>query len=148
MTAMTHKERLKKAKRYFWGMTIFFILFVALFESNLVAHGFITLSPTARYIADVAGILLTIGLIPLALKGFSRGVKKALNAEGNNLARQYSRLCIMRMSIIYTVIIINAILYYGTENSGAFYCCLFGIASFIYSYPAGNTPKNNQNPNE
>ena len=115
---------------------------ITLFETGILPKNCINLTPTMQYISEVAGIILTITLIPLAIKGFSAQMRRAAEQELPHFNEYFRSRCNARLSIIFAVTITNILLYYGTANNGALYCALFGIAATIYSYPTKETLSN------
>ncbi len=134
---MQKREAIKKVRTTFWVQIAITATIAALFETGIIEKNLITLAPTARYIADVAGVLLTITLIPLAIKGFSAQMQKA--AGKPHIIERFHNSSNARLSIIFFVTAANLVLHYGTGNDSALYCALFGLAAAIYSYPTENT---------
>lgn len=140
---MQKEEALKKTRIMFWVQTIAAIALVAIFESNLINNTDIAVTHPARYPIEVAGIMLTICIIPLAVKGFSTQVSKAAKNRIPHFIEYYHSKCNARTSLLFMVIMANIALYYLLgNNSGALYCGLLGVAAAIYSYPTKTTLDN------
>lgn len=136
---MQQREAIKKLRATFWVQIATTAAIATLFETGLIAKGLITLTPTTRYIAEVAGIMLTIALIPLAIKGFSTQMQKAAKEKTPLFIDFFYKKSSARINILFFVTAANLVLHYGTNNAGALYCALLGAAALIYSYPAKNT---------
>lgn len=114
----------------------------ALFECGMLAKGSITLTPTAKYMIDVTGVMLTIILIPLALKGFSTLIKREIERKNPNFIEFFHAKGTARLSILFAAVMVNIVLYYGTSNESALYCGILAGGAFIYSYPTMATLDN------
>lgn len=132
---MNINNTIRSTRTTFWLQAAITIAAIILFETGALPKECISLTPTMQYISEVAGIMLTITLIPLAIKGFSAQMRRAAEKEIPNFYEYFRSRCNARLSIIFAVTITNILLYYGTANNGALYCALFGIAATIYSYP-------------
>lgn len=139
---MTIDNTIKSIRTTFWLQTAIIIAAIILFETGIIAKNSIDLTPTMQYICEVGGIILTIALIPLAIKGFSAQMRRAAEQKVPHFNEYFRSKCNARLSIIFAVTITNILLYYGTGYNGALYCALFGIAATIYSYPTKETLSN------
>lgn len=124
------------------------IAIIALFETGIIAKNSISLTPAMQYASEVASALLTIALIPLAIKGFSTLMRRAAEKKTPHFNEYFYNMSNARLSILFVVTIMNITLYYGNGNNSAFYCALLGVAATIYSYPtAGILDNSNQEDN-
>ena len=139
---MTREETIRKTRILFWVQTACMACMATLFESGMLAKGSITPAPTARYIIDVAGVMLTITLIPLALKGFSTLIKREIERKNPHFIEFFHAKSTARLSILFAAIMMNIVLYYGTGNESALYCGILAVGAFIYSYPTMATLNN------
>lgn len=136
---MNKEDALKKTRILFWVHTIVAAALVALFETGYKEKNIIDLIPVSLYIVETTGIMLTIILIPLAIKGFSMQVTRAAKNKIPNFIEYYYNKCNARTTILFAVVMMNIALYYTLKNSSFFYCGLLGIAAAIYSYPTKAT---------
>ena len=132
---MQKEEVIKKARIAFMAQAAIATLLIVLFETGHIAGNIPGISPTTRYIAEVAGIMLTIILIPLAIKGFSMQMTRAAKEKTSHFIEYYRAKSNARTTILFLVIMMNTALYYIMDNNSALYCGLLGIAAAIYSYP-------------
>ena len=139
---MQKREAIRKIRITFWVQMAITAAIVAIFETGLLQKNCIDLTPTTRYIADVAGIMLTIALIPLAIKGFGAQMQKAATKAPTQFIEYYHSKSNARLSILFFVTVGNLALHYGTGNNSALYCALFGIVATIYCYPTENALNN------
>lgn len=136
---MHKKEVIKKARIVFMVQAVIAALLIALFETGCIASDIPGIPPTTRYIAEVAGVMLTIILIPLAIKGFSMQMTRAAKEKTDHFIEYYRAKSNARTTILFLVIMMNTALYYIMDNNSALYCGLLGIAAAIYSYPTQTT---------
>lgn len=139
---MTREEAIRKTRILFWVQAACMACMAALFECGMLAKGSITLTPTAKYMIDVTGVMLTIILIPLALKGFSTLIKREIERKNPNFIEFFHAKGTARLSILFAAVMVNIVLYYGTSNESALYCGILAGGAFIYSYPTMATLDN------
>ena len=132
----TQEEKtIKKLRNIFWLQAALVAATALLFETGILTKGNITLGPTTRYIADVAGIMLTIACIPLAIKGFSELLERAVKKKKPHFTEYFYTISTARMSILFVATALNTALFYSMNNEGAMYCALLGAGAMVYSYP-------------
>lgn len=114
---------------------------IVAFEGGFLQKKVLTalLLPDDIYMLEVTTVMVTMALIPLALKIFSRAMKKAAGAGKIKLLKTFSNMSLVRISLLFVVIVVNAFIYYGIGYNGALYCGLFGYCALIYSYPTART---------
>ena len=133
-----NKENILKSLRINFAVAMVAALVVILaFESGMATKGALAanISSSMFYMLQVVTIMLTIILIPLAIKGFSNSIAKVAGLDADSALKLYAKKSIQRISILFLVIILNEFAYYGAGYDGALYCGLFGIGSMIYSFP-------------
>lgn len=140
---MQKEEAIKKTRTIYWTQAVVSVVLAALLQAGLIDSTGITMAPTTLYAIEVAGIMLTICLIPLAIKGFSARVSKAAKRKTPHFIEYYHSKCNARTSILFMVIMMNIALYYILgRSSGPLYCGLLGVAAAIYSYPTKGALEN------
>lgn len=132
---MENKNVLFKQQCLFWILLFVVIITVILFETGVLYVNGVVGNGQLGYFIDVIGILITIGLIPLALKKFSNSIDQAKKCNNDDFIRIYRRESEIRLALLFVVVMVNVGLYYGAANEGALYCALAGLAAFIYGYP-------------
>ena len=137
-----NKERIIKSLRlnYFVALISTFIIIIA-FESKFLYKGALrgVISEDSAYNLEIAAVILTIGLIPLALKSFSRSMEKAKAKGYAEVMKKFSKMSLLRIALLFSAIVANAFIYYGINYEGALYCGLIGYGAMIYSYPTMET---------
>ena len=145
---MTTAQALKKTRINFWVHIAILAAIAAVFETGLIAKNTLAMSEQTRYIVDVAGIMLTSGLIPLAIKGFSSQMRKAAKEKREELQQLFVAKSNARVALLFIVAATNLFLYYTASNNGAFYCAILGLAALVYSYPTAGTIENSNQQEE
>ena len=110
------------------------------FECGWLAEGVLldTVSPTTVYVSQVAVVMCTVVLIPLAIKGFTRALVKAKGMSEDAFLVVFCKKSLQRMFLLFVVLVLNEFAYYGLAYDGALYCGLLGLGAMIYSYPTKN----------
>lgn len=135
---MMQKDRILKSLRVNYAVSfIAALLVVVAFESGYLHKGALltVLSNTAVYIMQVVTVMLTVILIPLAIKGFSNNLKKAKGVSEREFLKIYSKNTLRRVFLLFIAIIVSEFAYYGLNYEGALYCAILAYGSLIYSYP-------------
>ena len=146
-----NRENVIKSLRFNFITSIFAaIIAVAAFETGYLTKGVLAMNLTAEdiYYIEVCTIMLTIAIIPFALKGFSRAMKKGKDLNNTALLNLYNKRCLLRMFLLFITLVINIFIYYGIEYDGAMYCAIISFGALLYSYPTVKVLDDLQNDNE
>ena len=136
------KERILKSLRFNYIVAfIAALIIVVAFEGEYLYKGALAMVLEAKsiYMLQVTGVMVTIGLIPLALKGFTRSLEKVRGKSEPEILKTFNRMSLIRISLLFVVIVLNSFIYYGINYEGAMYCTIFGYGALIYSYPTRAT---------
>ena len=139
MTIMDRKSVLKSLQINFTTAVFAAIIAVAAFETGYITKGVMGLafSDNDLYYFEMGTILLTMALVPIALKSFSRTMKRANSANSQEALKLYYKSSLLRIFLLFIPLVANIFIYYGTEYDGALYCGIVSLAALIYSYPSG-----------
>lgn len=135
-----NKENVIKSLRFNFATSVFAALIaIAAFETGYLTKGVLALSLSEEdlYYVEVCTIILTIGIIPFAIKGFSRAMKKASNLDNIAFLKLYSKKSLQCMFLLFISLVINIFVYYGIDYDGAMYCAILSFGALLYSYPTG-----------
>ena len=120
----------------------FFSLFAAViaicsFEAGLLSKGALALavSATAVYVIQVAVVMLTVLLVPFAIKSFTNSLNKKLGQGEEDYLKLFVKKSVQRIFILFIVLLLNVFVYYGVEYEGSLYCGILALGALIYSYP-------------
>ncbi len=146
-----NRENVLKSLKFNFATSIFAtIIAIAAFETGYLTKGALAMNLTAddMYYIEVSTIMLTIAIIPFALKGFSRAMKKGNSLENSAFLKLYGKWSLIRIFMLFVALVINIFAYYGLEYNGAMYCAIISFGALIYSYPTGKVLDEYQNGNE
>ena len=146
-----NRENVLKSLKFNFATSIFAtIIAIAAFETGYLTKGALAMNLTAddMYYIKVSTIMLTIAIIPFALKGFSRAMKKGNSLENSAFLKLYGKWSLIRIFMLFVALVINIFAYYGLEYNGAMYCAIISFGALIYSYPTGKVLDEYQNSNE
>ena len=135
-----NKENVIKSLKFNFATSVFAALIaIAAFETGYLTKGVLALSQSEEdlYYVEVCTIILTIGIIPFAIKGFSRAMKKASNLDNIAFLKLYSKKSLQCMFLLFISLVINIFVYYGIDYDGAMYCAILSFGALLYSYPTG-----------
>jgi hypothetical protein len=146
-----NRDNVVKPLRFNFITSIFAaIIAVAAFETGYLTKGALAMNLTNEdlYYVEVCTVMLTIAIIPFALKGFSRAMKKGMDLNKTEQLNLYSKRSLLRIFLLFIALIINIFVYYGTEYKGAMYCAIISFGALLYSYPTGKVLDDLQNGND
>lgn len=111
------------------------LLIVLLYECGVWEKGLLAQDPQTEYAAQTLGIILTMGLIPLAIKGFVTILKKRiLPLPAQEALKPYLLWSEVRIALLWVVVIISLPVYYGSSDIGL-YCAIVGALASLYCFP-------------
>ena len=146
-----NRENILKSLKFNFATSIFaLIIAVAAFETGYLTKGAlaINLAEEDLYYIEVSAIMLTIAIIPFAIKGFSRAMKKGASLDNIAFLKLYSKKSLQRMFLLFISLVVNIFVYYGIEYDGAMYCAIISFGALLYSYPSGKVLDEYQNNNK
>lgn len=141
MTATyTYKTVQSQLRMLFYILSVLALAIVALFECGIIPKGFLPQESNTLYLLQMCSVAITIVLIPIALKAFTRLMTSTAKEKDDNIFyRKYRRNSAMRLTLTYIVSVSNLLIHYATSDNSALYCALVGALCFIYSYPTRST---------
>lgn len=113
------------------------VIVIVTFETGVIAKDALgsLLSQTWTYILQVSAVMLTVLLIPLAVKGFTTSLDKAAGIGDEEFLKLFIRKSMQRIFLLFAVLLLNIFIYYGIGYNGSLYCGLFALGTLFYSYP-------------
>jgi hypothetical protein len=135
-----NRDNVLKGLKFNFATSIFAALIaVAAFETGYLTKGALTpfIDEESLYYIEVSAIMLTMAIIPFALKGFSRAMAKGSNLDNLAYLKLYNKKSLQRMFLLFIALVVNIFVYYGTEYDGAMYCAILSFGALLYSYPTG-----------
>ena len=135
-----NRDNVLKGLKFNFATSIFAALIaVAAFETGYLTKGALTpfIDEESLYYIEVSAIMLTMAIIPFALKGFSRAMAKGISLDNMAYLKLYNKKSLQRMFMLFIALVVNIFVYYGTEYDGAMYCAILSFGALLYSYPTG-----------
>jgi len=124
----------------FWSIAVWFILF---YESGICEKGIQTGNVQLEYILQSVGILLTIGLIPFALRIFNLNLVKRIKEYPLERAlASYKLWSEVRICLLAVPTILNFSFYYLTLNTTGLFCGAMAMLASLFCVPSENRIKN------
>jgi hypothetical protein len=116
------------------------VIVIVTFETGVIAKDALGsfLSQTWTYILQVSAVMLTVLLIPLAVKGFTTSLDKAAGMGDEEFLKLFIRKSMQRIFLLFIALLLNLFVYYGLDYDGSFYCGLLALCSLVYSFPTRN----------
>ena len=134
---MDNKEILKSLRTNYIFSILAAVMVIVVFETGVVAKDALgnLLSSTWTYILQVTAVMVTVLFIPLAIKGFTNSLNKALGCSDEEFKKLFAKKSIQRIFLIFIALLLNIFIYYGIGYNGSLYCGLFAFGALLYSYP-------------
>ena len=124
----------------FWSIVAWFILF---YESGICEKGIYAGNVQMEYILQSVGILLTIGLIPFALRIFNLNLVKRIKEYPLERAlASYKLWSEVRLCLLAVPAILNFSFYYLTLNTTGLFCGVMAMLASLFCVPSESRIKN------
>ena len=141
------KEQIKKIliiqKSAFLGVWTAPLLLVALYETGLYQEGLLAGNAQMEYILQSVSILLTIGLIPFALRMFNMNlVKRIKDLPLQQALKSYQIWSFLRLALLFVPAILALSFYYLTMNTTNLFCACMALIATLFCVPSENRIKN------
>ena len=141
------KEQIKKIliiqKSAFMGVWTAPLLLVVLYETGLYQEGLLAGNAQMEYIFQSVSILLTIGLIPFALRMFNLNlVKRIKELPLQQALKSYQTWSLLRLALLFVPAIMALSFYYLTMNTTNLFCACMALIATLFCVPSENRIKN------
>ena len=141
------KEQIKRIliiqKSAFLGVWTAPLLIVVLYETGLYQEGLLAGNAQMEYILQSVSILLTIGLIPFALRMFNMNlVKRIKDLPLQQALKSYQIWSILRLALLFVPAILALSFYYLTMNTTNLFCACMALIATMFCVPSENRIKN------
>lgn len=129
-----NKYHLLLLRLCFCGELLTAALIVLIFESGLLPAGELAHDAQAIYLAEMAGVCLTIISIPLAMKFMKfTAVRKALTAR----PQSYTTYSLLRLMILSVPLLVNTLFYYMTGFDATLgYLAIIMLIPYLFVWPS------------
>ena len=141
------KEQIKRIliiqKSAFLGVWTAPLLLVVLYETGLYQEGLLAGNAQMEYILQSVSILLTIGLIPFALRMFNLNlVKRIKELPLQQALKSYQTWSLLRLALLFVPAIMALSFYYLTINTTNLFCACMALIATLFCVPSENRIKN------
>ena len=141
------KEQIKRIliiqKSAFLGVWTAPLLIVVLYETGLYQEGLLAGNAQMEYILQSVSILLTIGLIPFALRMFNMNLVKRINELPLQQAlKSYQAWSLLRLALLFVPSILALSFYYLTMNTTNLFCACMALIATMFCVPSESRIKN------
>ena len=141
------KEQIKKIliiqKSAFLGVWTAPLLLVVLYATGLYQEGLLAGNAQMEYILQSVSILLTIGLIPFALRMFNMNlVKRIKDLPLQQALKSYQIWSILRLALLFVPAIMALSFYYLTMNTTNLFCACMALIATLFCVPSESRIKN------
>ena len=141
------KEQIKRIliiqKSAFLGVWTAPLLLVVLYETGLYQEGMIAGNAQMEYILQSVSILLTIGLIPFALRMFNMNlVKRIKELPLQQALKSYQTWSLLRLALLLVPAIMALSFYYLTMNTTNLFCACMTLIATLFCVPSESRIKN------
>lgn len=118
----------------FWIPVIISLIIIVLYENEILLPGVWGTDKIADYYVAIAMELITICLIPLALRMFK--FKKVQASVKKDSEHNYMRWASLRIVMLTLPMMVNAWLYYQFMNVAFGYMGIIGLLCLVFIYPS------------
>ena len=141
------KEQIKRIliiqKSAFIGVWTAPLLLVVLYETGLYQEGLLAGNAQMEYILQSVSILLTIGLIPFALRMFNLNlVKRIKELPLQQALKSYQTWSLLRLALLFVPAILALSFYYLTMNTTNLFCACMALVATLFCVPSESRIKN------
>ena len=141
------KEQIKRIliiqKSAFLGVWTAPLLLVVLYETGLYQEGLLAGNAQMEYILQSVSILLTIGLIPFALRMFNLNlVKRIKELPLQQALKSYQTWSLLRLALLFVPAILALSFYYLTMNTTNLFCACMALIATLFCVPSESRIKN------
>ena len=141
------KEQIKRIliiqKSTFLGVWTAPLLLVVLYETGLYQEGLLAGNAQMEYILQSVSILLTIGLIPFALRMFNLNLGKRIKELPLQQAlKSYQAWSLLRLALLFVPAILALSFYYLTMNTTNLFCACMALIATLVCVPSESRIKN------
>ena len=126
-----------------WALPLFAVV---LGECEIFPEGLYTGDAQMDYILHTIGILLTVTLIPFALRIFNLNlVKRIQELPLQQALKSYQRWADVRLFLILIPAFLNVQFYYLTLNTTSLFCAAMALIASLFCVPSESRLKNELN---
>ena len=134
---MTDKQIIRRLNVEY---AVFLVLSIGLYvlgECGVLPEGGLVGRSAAVYALQCGTALLTIVLIPLALKSFHVALQRmGAQPDAAQRRRSYVRWSEIRLALFFVIIVVALTAYYATVSNLGFYCAVMALIASLFCIPS------------
>ena len=134
---MTDKQIIRRLNVEY---AVFLVLSIGLYvlgECGVLPEGGLVGRSAAVYALQCGTALLTIVLIPLALKSFHVALQRmGTQPDAAQRRRSYVRWSEIRLALFFVIIVVALTAYYATVSNLGFYCAVMALIASLFCIPS------------
>ena len=141
------KEQIKRILK--WQIVAFILVwalplvYALLHETGVLSQGALAGDARMKYIFQTIGILMTIVLIPFALRIFNLNlVKRIQELPLQQALKSYRIWADVRLALLVVPALINLQFYYLTLNNTGLFCAAMSLIASLFCVPSESRIKN------
>ena len=141
------KEQIKRILK--WQIVAFILVwalplvYTLLHEAGVLSQGALAGDAQMEYIFQTIGILMTIVLIPFALRIFNLNlVKRIQELPLQQALKSYQTWSMLRLALLFVPAIMALSFYYLTMNTTNLFCACMALIATLFCVPSENRIKN------
>ena len=141
------KEQIKRILK--WQIVAFILVwalplvYALLHETGVLSQGALAGDARMKYIFQTIGILMTIVLIPFALRIFNLNlVKRIQELPLRQALKSYRIWADVRLALLVVPALINLQFYYLTLNNTGLFCAAMSLVASLFCVPSESRIKN------
>ena len=133
---MSNQQILLRLRLEFVAYVLLSLLLVLLYETCVFTKGALAGDVTVVYVAESAGILLAVTLIPVALRSFHKALIRMAYMDDDVLRRRsYVRWSEIRLAMFVVIVLVNLSVCYMTSDNMCGYAALIGAIASLFCWP-------------
>ena len=136
---MSNQQILRRLRLEFVAYVLLAVLLVVLYGTHSFAKGALAGHAGAVYAVESAGILLTIGITPLALRSYHKALIRMVYMDDDAARRRcYVKWNEIRLAMFVAIVLVNISVYYVTADNMCGYCALIGVIASLFCWPTSD----------
>lgn len=147
---MKELVRLVRTLKLYFTLSVLLLLLYGILSLSGIINLVIPLEgPDTRYVCEVAGVLMTLLIVPFSLKFFNKFFNSKVMTEQSMVKamRRYCWLSMVRLTSLFIVAAYNLVLYFSVsrDSSIGILCFFISLISFAFCVPTEGRIKNDLN---
>ena len=133
---MKQKKIIKRLRADFFGILMLALLLGGLYETGFFIEGEYAGDGQMDFLLNLVGIVLALGMIPMALKLLSfKTVKQRFILVEDKALNSYLFWSEIRLAMLAVSLLLNLSFYYQTLNTSCSGCALITAFAFFFCWP-------------